>query len=126
MLSYRAWQQEYGSDPTHGRFDPDPGWPSRSPSSASRLPGFFGETLRSDPPEVWVPHQSGAALPRLTMLSCIAFRRGCASSADFVPELLRRHLPARLTNDLRLWLVNDSGMPADWMAGLSRPLCRSR
>ena len=31
-------------------------------------------------------------------------------------------LPGRLTNELRLWLVNDSGMPADWMASIQGPL----
>ena len=29
----------------------------RSPSSASRRPGFFGETLRGDPPDLWLPLQ---------------------------------------------------------------------
>ena len=31
-------------------------------------------------------------------------------------------MPARLTNQLRLWLVNDSGMPADWMSGIKTAL----
>src|SRR5580700_305848 len=54
MLSYRAWQQEYGSD-------------SKIVGSSFILnghpftivgitaPGFFGETLRSDPPDLWIP-----------------------------------------------------------------------
>ena len=31
-------------------------------------------------------------------------------------------LPTRLTNEIRLWLVNDSGMPADWMSGIKAGL----
>src|SRR5438876_4324723 len=27
------------------------------PSSASRPPGFFAETLRGDPPDIWIPVQ---------------------------------------------------------------------
>ena len=54
MLSYRTWQQQYGSDPA---------WSGSTlildghPFTVVGItpPGFFGETLRSDPPEVWVP-----------------------------------------------------------------------
>src|SRR5271163_1514386 len=54
VLSYRAWQQEYGSDPkmVGSSFILD-GHPVTIVGIAP--PGFFGETLRSDPPEVWVP-----------------------------------------------------------------------
>ncbi len=62
MLSYRTWQQQYGADP-------------RVMSSTFILdshpvvtvvitrPGFFGETLRSDPPQL-VAAIGKTAIPR--------------------------------------------------------------
>ncbi len=62
MLSYRAWQQQYGSDPSIvGSTMILDGHPFTVIGITP--PGFFGETLRSNPPEVWVPIQTGTALP---------------------------------------------------------------
>ena len=56
MLSYRAWQQEYGADPkvVGAIFMLD-----SHPFTIVGItpPGFYGETLRSDPPEIWIPLQ---------------------------------------------------------------------
>ena len=120
MLSYRTWQQQYGSDPTMAGSTLILGG---HPVTVIGItpPGFFGETLRSDPPDVWVPlnqeplfHGSSSLLPRFSAwLRVIGrLRPGASPSA----------LPARLTNELRLWLVNDSGMPAEWMAGIKATL----
>ncbi len=56
MLSYRAWQQQYNSDPSivGSTFIVD-GHPFTITGIAP--PGFFGETLRSNPPELWLPLQ---------------------------------------------------------------------
>ncbi len=56
MLSYRAWQQQYGSDPSVvGSTFIIEGHPFTIAGIAP--PGFFGETLRSNPPELWLPLQ---------------------------------------------------------------------
>jgi len=120
VLSYRAWQQEYGSDPkmVGSSFILD-GHPVTIVGIAP--PGFFGETLRSDPPEVWVPMNqeplfrgSNSLLHRFpAWLRVIGRLRPGASPAA---------LPARLTNLLQVWLVNDSGMPSDWMSGIKAGL----
>jgi predicted permease len=120
MLSYPAWQQEYGSDPTMVGSTLILGGHPVTVIGISP-PGFFGETLRSDPPDVWVPlnqeplfHGSSALLHRFpAWLRVIGRLRPGASPAA---------LSGRLTNDLRLWLVNDSGMPADWMASVKAAL----
>jgi predicted permease len=54
MLSHRVWQQEYASDPKiiGASFMLD-GHPFTIVGITP--PGFFGETLRSDPPEIYVP-----------------------------------------------------------------------
>ena len=56
MLSYRAWQQEYGGDPkvVGSSFILD-GHPFTIVGITP--PGFYGETLRSDPPQLWIPLQ---------------------------------------------------------------------
>ena len=57
MLSHRAWQTRYGSDPSVvGSTFIVEGHPFTVIGVAP--PGFFGETLRSDPPDIWIPvHQ---------------------------------------------------------------------
>jgi predicted permease len=56
VLSHRVWQQEYGSDPKIvGSVFVIDGHPFTIVGVAP--PGFFGETLRSDPPELFIPLQ---------------------------------------------------------------------
>ncbi len=121
VLSHHVWQTVYGGDPTvvgstfivEGR-----------PFTVIGVtpPGFFGETLRSDPPDIWVPlqqepmidgdgellHQSVSAWLRV-----IGRLRPGASIAGMSP---------RLTGVLRQWLQNDSGYPANWMPEVVRVL----
>ena len=120
MLSYRAWQQEYGSDPSIvGSTMILDGHPFTIIGITP--PGFFGETLRSNPPEIWVPisteplfnGQNSFLNHFQAWLRVIGRLRPGATIGD---------MPGRLTNQLRLWLVNDSGMPADWMSGIKAAL----
>jgi predicted permease len=122
MLSYRAWQQQYASDP-------------KIVGSSMILdghavtivgitpPGFFGETLRSDPPEVWLPMQQERIF------------RGTNSLLHTFPAWLRvigrlksgatpNALPSRMTSLIRVWLVDESGMPAAWMTGIKAGLSK--
>ena len=120
MLSYRAWQQQYGSDPSvigsSFIFDGHP-----VTIVGISPPGFFGETLRSDPPEIWVPLQQEPLF------------RGQSSLLHRFPAWLRvigrvrpgasvQAVPGRLTSLLRGWLVSESGMPADWLNGIKAGL----
>ena len=77
--------------------------------------GFFGETLRSDPPDIWIPLQQeplingGVSLlrqPVSAWLRMIGRLRPGASVDGMSP---------RLTVFLRQWMQNDSGYPANWM-----------
>ncbi|HEV2222979.1 MAG TPA: ABC transporter permease [Candidatus Acidoferrales bacterium] len=121
VLSHHAWQMTYGSDPSvvGSTFDVE--------SHAFTIigiapPGFFGETLLGDPPDIWIPlhqeplidgagnrlHQSPPAWLRM-----IGRLRPGASVAGMAP---------RLTGVLRLWLQHDSDYPANWMADVIRDL----
>src|SRR3984885_6335030 len=117
VLSHRVWQTTYGGDPTVvGSSFVVEGHPFTVIGVAP--PGFFGETLRGDPPDIWVPlHQEpmmegdGALLNQSisAWLRVIGRLRPGASTAGMSP---------RLTGVLREWMQNDSGYPANWMPGV--------
>jgi predicted permease len=85
-------------------------------------PGFFGDTLRGDPPEIWIPVQQepliagDGALLRQSVgawLRAIGRLRPGASTAGMAP---------RLTGVLRQWMEHDSGYPSNWMPDIVRVL----
>ena len=114
VLSYRAWKGTYGGDPSVlGSTFIVQGYPFTIVGIAP--PGFFGETLRGDPPDLWLPLQqepliggegSLLRLPASAWLRVIGRLRDGATVAGMSP---------RLTGVLRQWLVNDTGYPAAWM-----------
>ena len=121
VLSHHVWQTVYGSDPAVvGSTFMIEGHPFTVIGIAP--PGFFGETLRSDPPEIWLPLQqepmisgNGGLLnsPFSAWLRVIGRLRPGASVASMGP---------RLTGMLRQWMLNDSQYPVDWMPEIKRHL----
>jgi predicted permease len=121
VLSHRVWQTTYASDPSVvGSTFVLEGHPFTVIGVAPA--GFFGETLESDPPDIWLPLQQepmmdadGGLLhqPVSAWLRMIGRLRPGASIDGMAP---------RLTGVLRQWLQNDSGYPANWMADMIRLL----
>ncbi len=121
VLSHRVWQTTYASDPSVvGSTFVVEGHPLTVIGITPA--GFFGETLESDPPDIWVPLQQepmmnaeGSLLrqPVSAWLRMIGRLRPGASIDGMAP---------RLTGVLRQWLQNDSGYPANWMADVIRML----
>src|SRR6267378_757364 len=121
VVSHRTWQGTYGGDATVvGATFVIEGHPFTVIGVAP--PGFFGETLRSDPPDIWIPLQQepmiageGALLRQSVSawLRMIGRLRSGATIAGMGP---------RLTGVLRQWMVNDSGYPSNWMADVQRLL----
>jgi predicted permease len=121
VLSHRVWQTTYASDPSVlGSTFVIEGHPFTVIGVAP--PGFFGETLESDPPDIWLPvHQEpliradGSLLrqPVSAWLRVIGRLRPGASIDGMAP---------RLTAVLRQWLQNDSGYPSNWMPDVIRAL----
>ena len=121
VISHRVWQTAYGSDPTIvGSTFIVEGHPITIIGVTP--PGFFGEMLQSDPPEIWVPLQQepmmnadGSLLrqPVSAWLRMIGRLKPGASSDGMAP---------RLTSVLRQWLQTDSGYPANWMQDMVRLL----
>jgi predicted permease len=124
MLSYRTWQQEYGSDPhvvgstfiLNGR-----------PFVVVGItpPGFFGETLRSNPPAIWVPINQEPILSGTNSL-LHHFSAWVRVIGRLKPGASPDALPGRLTNLLRGWLINESGFPAEWMTGVKAQLPKQK
>ena len=121
VLSHRVWQTTYASDPTVvGATFVVEGHPLTVIGVAPA--GFFGETLQSDPPDIWIPLQQepmingeGSLLhqPISAWLRMMGRLRPGASAAGMAP---------RLTGVLRQWIQNDSGYPANWMPDVIRML----
>jgi predicted permease len=121
VLSHHTWQATYASDPSIVNSTLIiSGHPFTVVGVAP--PGFFGETLRSDPPDIWIPLQqeptfSGESSllrqPVSAWLRVIGRLRDGASTAGVAP---------RLTGVLREWMKTDSGYPANWMPDVIRGL----
>jgi predicted permease len=114
VLSHHAWQSIYGGvSSVVGSTFVIEGNPFTVIGVAP--PGFFGETLKSDPPDLWVPlHQEplinrdGSILrqPVSAWLRVIGRLRPGASVDGMAP---------RLTGILRHWIQYESEYPANWM-----------
>ncbi len=121
VISYHAWQQAYGSAPSVvGSTFFLEGHPFTVVGIAP--PGFFGETLRGDPPDLWIPLQQepliagDGTLLRQSIsawLRVIGRLRPGASIAGISP---------RLTAILRQWMLHDSGYLPEWMPGVLHEL----
>jgi len=121
VLSHRIWQSAYASDTSVvGATFIIEGHPFTVIGIAP--PGFFGETLESDPPDLWIPLQQEPLIdaegnllhqPVSAWLRMIGRRKPSASMDS---------MSARLTEILRQWMVNDSGYPPNWMADVKRLL----
>jgi len=105
VMSYRAWQQEYGSDPhiVGSSFVID-GHPFTITGIAP--PGFYGETLRSDPPQIWIPLQQEPLLngKNSILKQTSAWLRVIGRLR---PGATTNGLAARFTAILQHWFVTD-------------------
>jgi predicted permease len=121
VISHHAWQATYGGDPSVvGSAFVIEGHPFMIVGVAPA--GFFGETLGSDPPDLWIPLQQEPLIdgdsallrqPVSAWLRAIGRLRPGASAAGIAP---------RLTGVLRQWMQHDSEYPANWMPDVIRML----
>jgi predicted permease len=123
VLSHHAWQATYaGQASVLGSTFIIEGHPFTVIGIAP--PNFFGETLRSDPPDVWIPLHREPLLsggngllrqPVSAWLRAIGRLRPGATVTGMAP---------RLTGVLHRWMVNESQYPANWMPDVVRTLPR--
>ncbi len=120
VLSYQAWQNNFAGDPALlGSSIVIGGHPFSVIGITP--PGFFGDTLRAEPTELWLPMQQEPLLnPTDSALN---------SPGDLWVRAIGRlrtgeditGIGPRLTGILRRWLLTDSGYPA-WMPDIKRTL----
>jgi predicted permease len=121
VLSHRAWQTTYAGDPTVlGSTFAVQGHPFTVIGIAP--PGFFGETLGSDPPDIWIPLQQEAIIDGETALLHQSISAWLRVIGRLRPGASTAGIAGRLTGVLRQWMQYDSGYPSNWMPGVIRTL----
>ncbi len=121
VLSHRVWQTTYASDPSVvGSTFVVAGRPFTVIGVAP--PGFFGETLESDPPDIWVPLQQEPMMDADGGLLHQSISAWLRMIGRLRPGASVEGMAPRLTGVLRQWMQNDSGYPANWMPDVIRLL----
>jgi len=119
VMSYRAWREHYSLDPSvlGGSFLVN-GHPATIVGVTS--PGFFGETLRRDPPDFWVPladepllRPDGSLLvhPELHWLYIIG---------RIKPDAKPAQLQARVTLEVQQWLTSEAQIPETYRPQIAK------
>jgi predicted permease len=122
VMAYHAWQGQYGGDPgLVGATVVVEGRPMTVAGIAP--PGFFGETLRADPPDLWLPLEQE---PLISGAQTSLLRQPISAWLRVIgrlrPGATLDGLDARLTALLRQWMLNDAGYPANWMPTVEKTL----
>jgi predicted permease len=121
VLSHRTWQTLYASDPSVvGSTFIVEGHPFTVIGVAPA--GFFGETLESDPPELWVPLQQEPMIAGENSILHQPISAWLRMMGRLKPGATTAGMSARMTGVLRQWLMNDSGYPPSWMADTQKLL----
>ena len=120
VMAYHAWRGLYGGDPAvvgstlmiEGQ---------AFTVSGIAPPGFFGETLRADPPDLWLPLQHETLI---TGADTSLLRQGVSAWLRVIGRLRADAtidgMEARLTVLLHQWMRGEAGYPANWMPEIER------
>jgi predicted permease len=114
VLSHRAWQIIYGGDTSvvGSTFIVE----GKAFTMIGVAPaGFFGETLRSDPPDIWIPLQQEPMINGEVSLLHQSVSAWLRMIGRLRPGASIDGMSPRLTGFLRQWMQYDSGYPANWM-----------
>ncbi|HKT47000.1 MAG TPA: ABC transporter permease [Candidatus Acidoferrales bacterium] len=123
VLSHRVWQTAYGGDTSMvGSTLFVEGHPFTVIGVAP--PGFFGETVRANPPEIWLPLQQEPMVKGEASLLHQSVSAWLRMIGRLKPGATTEGMSARLTGVLRQWMQNDSGYPSNWMPDVIRMLPR--
>ncbi len=122
ILSHQCWQSTYGSEPSLiGATLEIEGHPFTVAGIAPA--GFFGDTLRSDPPDIWIPLEQETLVAGVnTSLNRSPFSAWLRVIGRLKPGANVSVVGPRLTTLLHNWMLTDAGYPTVWMADVRRLL----
>ena len=121
VISHHVWQTVYGSDPAViGSTFIIEGHPFTV--AGVTPPGFFGETLRGNPPDLWIPLQQEPVITGGNGLLRQPVSAWLRAIGRLKPGASIDGVAARLTGVLRQWMQYDSGYPSNWMPDITRML----
>ncbi len=122
VLAYHAWQGVYAGDPAvvgatlvvEGQ---------AFTVAGIGPPGFYGETLKATPPDLWVPLQQE---PLISGADTSLLRQPIPAWLRVIgrlrPGAAIDGMDARLTGLLRQWMQHEAGYPPAWMGTVERVL----
>jgi predicted permease len=123
VISYHAWKALYASDPSviGSTFIVED-----HPVTVIGIapPGFYGETLRSDPPDLWLPLQQEPLINGQNSLLHQSISAWLRVIGRVRPGANVAAIGPRLTAILRRWLRDDAGFPAAWIPEIVRLMPR--
>jgi predicted permease len=121
VISHRVWETTYAADPSVvGSTFVVEGHPFTIIGVAP--PGFFGETLQSDPPDIWLPLQQEPMLDGQGGLLHQSISAWLRMIGRLRPGASVDGMAPRLTGALRQWMQYDSGYPSNWMPDVIKML----
>ena len=121
VMSHHAWESTYGGDPSMI------GGTVFIEGNAFTVvgvtpPGFFGETLRGDPPDIFIPLQQEPLINGDTSILRQPVSAWLRAIGRLRPGAKIDGMDARLTGVLRQWMQQDAGYPANWMPDVIQSL----
>jgi len=121
VLSHHSWQGIYGGDP---RIIGTTLFVEGRPFTVAGVtpPGFFGETLRGDPPDLWLPLNQEPIINGDTSLLRQPISAWLRVIGRLRPGATSEAMGPRLTAVLRQWIQHDSGYPSNWMPAIMEAL----
>ncbi len=104
VMSYQAWQSNYGGDPhVLGSTFYLQGQPVTVVGIAPA--GFFGDRIRSDPPELWIPLAAEPLIEGKTTILRVAESNWLYVLGRIEPGVSVVALQGKMSNSLRQWLA---------------------
>ncbi len=123
VLSHHVWQGTYGGDASIvGATLVVEGHPFTVVGVTPA--GFYGETLRGDPPDLWIPLQKEPLITGDTSLLQQPVAAWLRVIGRLKPGATADGVAPRLTGILRQWIQHDAQYPANWMPGIMQALPR--
>lgn len=123
VMSYRTWRQNYGADPKIiGATFQIETFPFTIVGVAP--PGFFGDTLTSNPMDLWVPLSTEYLTDAEAPYSDVPSMAWLRMIGRLKPGATTAGVADRLTADLQHWLTSEGALPPQFQSQLKDQLPR--